>query len=720
MGDAALLVNVLRQKLQVLDRRVAEYRRQMEAEFERFSNELLEKVPDDVAAEVKRTVAESMQDYPSLISPREHRVGASAAQAGATADAPGASLLPPDMEPADARLPAGCADGDGASSSSSSKQATLSQWHGRRSPPPLLRHTSGAPRDDDDTLEDNGDQQAPRSPHQREKEFQGIFTPQYLPLLDSSGLRSTPRSPPPPQPSSEPTSPASSGPATPEWKGKGAASGWEDEQREGAGGDSEAEGMKTALFRQPPRRRMTDDTMSSAGSVGSDGKVRKSALRQSSKTSTPRLPHSPRRVRFDVQGRQVLPTSSPQEPGLSPSLLPQGASDRSASPAEDDPHSVDGSNLGDLVASLLDSDSPSPPRKVSSSQALRALSREPLDANTTWQVVNPDPADLLPEDDEDGEPDAQQPSSRLMAGHGSVPAEQREPTASADTSLFSTKGTREAGPLGKSLEEITADMAADEPSFSDDENDVLTMPPLKSFRSKGTYSPATVSPVADQRDKFAAHVQLVPAASPSHTTKALVTDKEADDAVGRVSETRRTSGESSKSRRTGGFELEEMEEEEGEEMFHLDDVDQGTPKRHPSKVQDKDLREDDEKDDEDEAGDDGGATSSGQIPFASSPAVRIAQPTIQPPATRFQAGSMGSYKGRSLVMPVIKNPALLEEIEALGDVVSFVGGVDGRSGVDESDLSSYRASTAQFSGTPKSFTERMAFEEAKQQGRHRK
>jgi hypothetical protein len=42
-----------------------------------------------------------------------------------------------------------------------------------------------------------------------------------------------------------------------------------------------------------------------------------------------------------------------------------------------------------------------------------------------------------------------------------------------------------------------------------------------------------------------------------------------------------------------------------------------------------------------------------------------------------------------------------------------VGSVDGRSGVDRADVDSYRASMNKaLSGTPRSLTERMAFEEA--------
>ncbi|KAL1897205.1 hypothetical protein Cpir12675_002462 [Ceratocystis pirilliformis] len=98
----------------------------------------------------------------------------------------------------------------------------------------------------------------------------------------------------------------------------------------------------------------------------------------------------------------------------------------------------------------------------------------------------------------------------------------------------------------------------------------------------------------------------------------------------------------------------------------------------------------------------------------------------------FVSGSLGSYKGRPLMMPILRDLSVQERVQALGQVDSFVGGLDGRSGVDESDFQSYRASLAtgndgsglgslrihggigsvgggldalSYSGTPRSFTD---------------
>ncbi|UKZ80758.1 hypothetical protein TrVFT333_008522 [Trichoderma virens FT-333] len=65
-------------------------------------------------------------------------------------------------------------------------------------------------------------------------------------------------------------------------------------------------------------------------------------------------------------------------------------------------------------------------------------------------------------------------------------------------------------------------------------------------------------------------------------------------------------------------------------------------------------------------------------------------------------------------MPVVRNPEVHARAASLGQFNTFVGGLDGRSGMDEGDLSSFRASVVQpgFTGTPRSFTERFMMEEA--------
>lgn len=65
-------------------------------------------------------------------------------------------------------------------------------------------------------------------------------------------------------------------------------------------------------------------------------------------------------------------------------------------------------------------------------------------------------------------------------------------------------------------------------------------------------------------------------------------------------------------------------------------------------------------------------------------------------------------------MPVVRNPEVHAQAASLGQFNTFVGGLDGRSGMDEGDLNSFRASVSNipFSGTPRSFTERLMMEDA--------
>lgn len=94
------------------------------------------------------------------------------------------------------------------------------------------------------------------------------------------------------------------------------------------------------------------------------------------------------------------------------------------------------------------------------------------------------------------------------------------------------------------------------------------------------------------------------------------------------------------------------------------------------------------------------------------------------------AHSVGSYRGRPISMfNVVKDPRILQEVAQLGEFNSFVGGVDGRTGVDDDDsgavdaprdfIGSFpgRDARALFSGTPRSLSERMALEDAMRMGR---
>ncbi len=88
----------------------------------------------------------------------------------------------------------------------------------------------------------------------------------------------------------------------------------------------------------------------------------------------------------------MLPSSSPQAPTiLGEALLVEDIeADTSAIAEEDESPEYTGPSLLDVEG---EEDALPRPKKVSSTQALRALSQQPLDAGTIWTVVNADTED---------------------------------------------------------------------------------------------------------------------------------------------------------------------------------------------------------------------------------------------------------------------------------------------------------------------------------------
>lgn len=413
MDDASRLVSELQDKLADLDGKVAAYQRDMLAEFHRHMEDCLKKYPDHVSSEVSRVIAQSMSRYPALC--------------------PGVGGAP------------------------DSPAIDRSAWDGRKSPPPILRHTSGTPKE------------TPRSAHAREREFQGLFTPTYLPLLESdSGSRrwSEAMQRPPAEDTSLPLSldnvkkvdqavPAELGP------------------------------------RPPPNRRLTDRSISSVESSGSESKSRRSALRRSSSSNK----SSPRRVRFEFEGEEVFPSSSSPQ---APDSIPAPAGGAESQPKADDTTSaiaIEYESPAYAGSSLLDvegeEDSPPRPKKVSSTQALQALTRSPLEEGTVWTVVNPDI----------GEP-------TIMRG-GNQAGEAKDPAPIKVDSQATIRPTdfEEDEPtlngLGSPIEELN--------KYDDDENasedDFLSIRPMKK-----TPSPAAKRPFP------APSAQAGPSASSALTT----------------------------------------------------------------------------------------------------------------------------------------------------------------------------------------------------------
>lgn len=540
--------------------------------------------------------------------------------------------------------------------------------------------------------------------HEREREFQGLFTPFFLPLLDSSPnspLTSPPLTATSTSPLAEPIF-AGDGVEREKGKGKVTDSGVnvsssadhlqgssqklqardmegssETRARQGSSSEQKEEPQQQAASpppsRPPHHRSSTDDTSSSTLSERSDTKVRRSALRRSSSTSKPSQ-QSPRRVRFEFRGTEVLPTASPQ-----PSDFP---TPRPSSPVPaDQPRTFD-EIVGHIDAGEEDTfDRDPPPRKISSSEALRALSRAPLEDDTIWTVVNSGPNDS-------GEIVHQSPVSKNMS------------TAKGVTKPTPVGAPTEASRVEKltGAERIIQRPEPAEQSDDSSDEDFLSIAKPKSFQKK---SPSPLKETTNARS------QVVKSAAKKGSAAEAVPQQTA-------------SGKDHES-------SEDSDEED--DMFHFETSRSGIPSRpkqkpqHMKKANKSELSNalSADADSEDDVEDLGATT----VPYGTSPAVPIARnsppgESSTPSAAKFQVGSIGSYKGRPVMMPVVKNPEVHAEAASLGDFNTFVGGLDGRSGVDEGDLSSFRASLANvnsgvFSGTPRSLTERMLMEDAQAQ-----
>ncbi|KAK2014762.1 hypothetical protein LZ32DRAFT_188290 [Colletotrichum eremochloae] len=627
MGDATRLIGDLHQKLADLDQKVAAYRQDMAAEFHRYSHQLLKNVPHDISVVVDRAVAASFDNYPALRP----------------------ALVPP-RDSLDSPPPPPTTDHAG------KLTETHSNPGGTRHPPPppspkstspsVLPHAGTAVLNSPDTVHDR----------ERDSDFHGLFTPSYLPLLDGSHTSPAPANP-------SPTFSPTPKPATDNDMGR---------HKSGESGEQQpAVQVSAAATRTPNRpnheRRATDDTTSSVASELSDSKVRRSALRRASSGSKP--PPSPRRVRFEFEGGEVLPTSSPQSSEPSLVLSHTLANSRSPPPPEDESMSVE-SILGP------DEDSGPPPKKVSSSQALRALSRAPLDANTVWTVVNPDVLErengsmtmsgsetsLQTNDTPQSAPKLQSPPKITALKH--------EPTLEPSSPTFPAAVDK---PRGNEKDE-------DNDSSSDEE--FLAMAKPKSFANKKAIlsplsrSPTRMAPVvySPTQDKAGSHDEI----------KSPIEQKDSDD------------------------------DDDEEELFHFEGLSAPPkPRSRPAPIQEEDEEEDE--------GDKKNDINEPVAPtlYSTSPAVPI--PKAPEPAipAHLISGSVGSFRGRPVTMPIVKNPDVYQQAASLGDVSTFIGGVDGSSGVDDGDLNSYRASVGQalFSGTPRSLMERMMMEEAQSQRR---
>ncbi|KAL2140795.1 hypothetical protein VTI28DRAFT_3229 [Corynascus sepedonium] len=595
MDDAARLVSELHDKLTELDGKVAAYQRDMLAEFNKHMDDCLKKCPDHVSSEVSRAIAASLSagKYPSL--------------------------KPPTFDAADLQA-VGRATRDG-----------------RKSPPPFLPHTSGTPKE------------STRDPHARENEFHGVFTPTYLPLLESNhrALQSPPMSP---QPNADGRAPTLS---------PGSADRVDDSKE-----------AVVADYQGRPRtaRTLTDRSTSSVESSGSDSKTRRSALRRSSSSAK----GSPRRVRFDFEGEEVFPaSSSPQQASV---LTPTAESGAKPQPEAETP--VNATDEDESTAytgpSLLDvegeEDVLPKPRKVSSTQALQALSRCPLDEGTTWRLVSPD-IEEPPAAKEEGE-------SAKMNGDKQPEGVLDRPTKSDSQVTIRANGTGPATTSqqpGPPLEESA--VYDDEDDAASDE-EFLSMPPRRKSSSPTKESPFVPPP----KPPVAASKSAAPQTEENHAT-----DDEGSDPLFDFDEEVGSPGSRTQERQKYLPEAESSD-------------DDSTPGRLRQAAR-QELRQQQQQ-------------QAGEPSTSSSSAMRI--PPVSPSTALFDH-SIGSYMGRSVTAAPIKNPKLYDEIAGMKDVPFLVGSVHDVTEVEAAKLGSYRVSTSLARGipgaAPRSFTERLALEE---------
>lgn len=687
------LVEDVNLKLSQLEHKVQAYRHDLVCEFGRYYGEALRGVDAPTASRISQTVAQSLgQRCPELGFGGELEQLITSINAGSGLDRPCYLLATgPDSPGSPSAAPAAPA---GAGASATNKQrgvdSTQSIISSHRQSPPHAAVFGAA---------------VAARPHERESEFHGLFTPSFLPLLESSPNLPSPASPPSPvtaaaaaaaavvTPAHEPAT-AGLHPETSMGNGRGSP-GFVDpasppptmqvrQVQDMEGQNETAEGPSTPQpgqeHRPPPDlpittpqttlqdalpeprrshfRRGTDDTSSSALSDRSDTVIPRSALRRSSSVSKPHQ-QSVRRVRFELRGAEVLPTASPQPSD-------DIAIPRSVSPDSPDKSPVFLDPVDDFEEVSL------PPRKISSSEALRALSRAPLDEGTVWTVVNPDADRSSPAPKEQ----SSSPTTFDMTSLGKSPIPESE----------------EAVEARKRLSAVSPQQDADSPEDSDSSDDEEFLSIGKSRSHRSTIVP--VSQAATPSHRIADHSHLERSSPNKHETAPSDGPHFYTDDQDQISS-------------------DDIDAEEDDEMFHFETGGLSAPpvpKKKPPLMKDEvedspPLSPADKKAD---------ALSA----YATSPAVPITRPqppsgSSTPTSTKFHVGSLGSYKGRPVVMPIVKNAELLAQAQSLGEFNTFVGSLDGRSGMDDGDLNSFRASLVQsgFSGTPRSLTERMMMEE---------
>lgn len=612
MDEATRLVCELQGKLAALDNKVLQYRRDMAEEFTKYAEELLRNVGEDVSEKVSKSIAESLKDYKLL-----------------GLDAIGSTTVE-----------SGNSSGNGGANSAGRLQT---KW-----PVPGQRQDRG---DEEEETEE-----IPRSPHEREIEFQGLFTPAYLPLLDSSDRN-------------ERRANDTQSPILLEGKQKG-----KEKSMDMGHVDASTDTRSLTSTPEPPKppipiRKNTDEVSLASSELSESGIIRRSALRRSS-TSSNTARASPRRVRFDVEGEEVLPTESPYSSQLSM------AQDLPASyqSLDDDSDEEGGSQQ------IEDIEERPPTRRISSSQRLQQLSRSPLidDENVQWTTVSAPP---------DGSASVatsgvESSSDDLLFANGSSRGHVDEAEAeSQKDSTFTGPPLQDSSLIqiptpGPNLEDFDTnnDQASES---SDSEDDFLNMSSSRStkpyrYESSTDHPPPLPSPTTSKKLSLEAAAARKQSAETSR--KLRFSDDDDDDL----------------------FAFDEREPTRRPESDHDDSP---SPPPSPPATESKPKK-----------------SIASPPGYAQSPAREIMRPPPDPRRNINSMSSVGSYKGHPFSMP-IASEYMQAQAASVGEVNMFVGSVHGRTGLDESDPIGFRLSlgNADYSkGDPKTMQERMARDEYKE------
>lgn len=729
MADEAGHVAELLSRLAGFNARVATFQQSMVRHFEAEMDARLENCPDDVSSEVRRVIAASMSNYPALC-PRD--------------GGHGIHSPPPDLIDA-VETPHG--------------------WVGRQSPPP-----SGVFKDElKDELKDE-----PHTPHQREKDLAGVFTPGYLPLLGDSHRpqQSSPSSSAPLSPAvSSTTSTLVPKPSTLAPEPLPALSVKEGKQPAKTTPGLPASESASASLTPPSRPTLPSPGAPAAASASlpppgpptmpppiaslTPPGARRSALRRSSSVSLKGA--SPRQVRFSHEGEEVLPTASPPKStpmSIPYSLRPMSADGQGAEGEFSDDKAGDELSLWDVEGE----EDPVPEKKITTTQMLQALGRMPEEGSHVKEVPGGEAGApigyIVSVDGQARTLRAPEPGSDLMAADstdltlkkpvGELFERAKSEELDHDIMLASLKPSSKVfrashdgsldlrGVSGSSNININPSKTKPSLAYKEEEetstDDFIEMKRIsKSPKSPG-YSARGYS-VGNGSGKGTADGNASPTgAAPGNaplkrtTSKGSLLDRQKTASID--SPIKRTSslgdlahlqGQSgpSKPKATGSvdadpfFGLGDEEDTQCEDKYLPSDDDAD----NADDANDEGANDDDDHDDSDDNDDDANDDLH-RMTITGTPRKPALMPITSPSAALF-TGMAGSYGGSSFNLGPTTNAKLYDEIAGMKDVHSFIGSIDGRTGLDSSDAGSCRAAMTKSIGThPKSLTEMLALEEA--------